>query len=107
MSVIKSVAVQIKIILVVISCFFSAASVKSVKSEKDLPIPSVGEAHGSHHLGHHMHHHQQQMPKGPSRHLVYATHLPISQVHFRTVVTHFLAGRSSLSRTQILTWLFK
>ncbi|KAL8595941.1 hypothetical protein ACOMHN_018253 [Nucella lapillus] len=58
------------------------ASVKSVKSEKDLPmIPSVGEPHSSHHHSHsHMSAHQQQMPKGPSRHLVYATHLPIQFV---------------------------
>ncbi|XP_076454432.1 mediator of RNA polymerase II transcription subunit 12-like protein [Babylonia areolata] len=53
------------------------ASVKSVKSEKDLPmIPSVGEPHSSHHHSH-SHLPPQQMPKGPSRHLVYATHLPI------------------------------
>ncbi|XP_070173165.1 mediator of RNA polymerase II transcription subunit 12-like protein isoform X2 [Littorina saxatilis] len=57
-----------------------AASVKSVKSEKDLQVPSVGEPHSSHQMGHSHHSsHMQQVAKGTSRHLVYATHMPIPQ----------------------------
>ncbi|XP_069105326.1 mediator of RNA polymerase II transcription subunit 12-like protein isoform X3 [Argopecten irradians] len=46
------------------------ASVKSVKSEKDQPIPSVGgHTHGGMET--------IQQPKGPSRHMIYAQHFPI------------------------------
>ena len=66
--------------LCMVGCFL-AASVKSVKSEKDMPIASMGDPMPSHLLGlsHHPSH-QQQVPRGPSRHLIYATHMPIPQV---------------------------
>ena len=48
-----------------------SASVKSTKSEKEQPIPSVGKPESL----------VQQMmeQKGPSRHMLYATHFPLPQ----------------------------
>ncbi|CAG5131136.1 unnamed protein product, partial [Candidula unifasciata] len=48
------------------------ASVKSIKSEKDQPLGSVGDFSTSAAA-------QPPVPKGPSRHMVYATHFPIPQ----------------------------
>ncbi|GFO22710.1 mediator of RNA polymerase ii transcription subunit 12-like, partial [Plakobranchus ocellatus] len=56
------------------------ASVKSIKSEKDQQLGSVGGLGDFGSIGSipgPSHHHQSQQPKGPSRHMVYATHFPI------------------------------
>ncbi|XP_059156878.1 mediator of RNA polymerase II transcription subunit 12-like protein isoform X2 [Physella acuta] len=47
------------------------ASVKSIKSEKDQPLGSVGDFSTTQGV--------VSQPKGPSRHMVYATHFPIPQ----------------------------
>ena len=49
---------------------FIPASVKSTKSEKEQPIPSVGKPEPNP---------IPQEPKGPSRHMLYATHFPLHQ----------------------------
>lgn len=49
----------------------SSASVKSIKSEKDQPLGSVGDFSTTQGV--------VSQPKGPSRHMVYATHFPIPQ----------------------------
>lgn len=56
------------------------ASVKSIKSEKDQPLNSVGGLGDFGNIGSVQGpSYQPQQPKGPSRHMVYATHFPIPQ----------------------------